>query len=162
LDGGSGLNGLFGGSGSDGLVGGSSGDFLDGGDGNDVLASGDGADYLLGGTGSDWMFGGFDAWGDVFAFRDYDGFYNNVWADGWDDIVWDYDDAYDFFDLTGVAGTFSMADILVTDEFDPVSESFGVQIAYGDDGFGDFTGSFFVVGLSSLDVGPEDFVGFPV
>lgn len=159
LIGGSGWDDLIGGGGVDTLKGGGGADYLKGGGGNDDLIGGGGGDYIEGDKGSDWMWGG--AGFDTFDFDDHDGFFNNVLSDNWDDIVWDYDDDFDVFDLAGVATAFDILDLQLT-YFDSSSSPngfAGTEVAYGWDGV-DFTGSFFVVGYDDTQWSNNDFEFF--
>jgi Ca2+-binding RTX toxin-like protein len=153
---------IKGGAGNDRIKGGSGHDDLFGGTGHDDLFGGSGDDFLHGGSGSDYFWGGSGF--DSFAFSDFDGSWNNVVPFDYDDIVWDYDDAFDVFDLSGVASAFSTADILLT-FFDgqinvDAQGRIGTEVAYGDDGFGGATSSFFVVGYTEAQWSESDFEFF--
>ena len=129
------------------LAGGEGNDTLNDGAGNSLLLGGNDNDTLSGGAGSDTMWGG--AGRDVFVFSDGDGTYNAANANPYDDMVMDYDDATEQFNLHGVALAFDLTDITITDVAD-FGFGAGAKVDYG-------TGVFFAVGYSEAAVSIDDF-----
>jgi Ca2+-binding RTX toxin-like protein len=137
IKGNGGGNVLLGNKGNDALKGGGSGDTLDG---------GAGADSFRGGTGQD-----------IFSFKNEDGFFNNAGFNDWDDIVYDYFDGEDFFDVTRANGT-TVDLIFYSSAGVSPNGLVGTEVAYGGKG-GNYTGSFFVVGYTSDQHSDFDFLG---
>jgi Ca2+-binding RTX toxin-like protein len=149
----------FGGSGNDRLDGGNGEDRLDGGEGNDILNGGRdndfviggwGGDRIAGGSGNDQLFAG-DAitithplLGTIEVSSDDYASDTFVFADGGGrDVVWGYNDADDYFDLTGVAAVTSFSQLLISHSL------VGTTVDYG-------TGSFFVAG--NYEISSDDFI----
>lgn len=105
IDGSSGSDYLFGGAGADTLSGGKGWDMLVGGSGDDTLMGGLGNDILAGGSGNDTLMGG--GGDDTFVYGSGDG----------TDTITDFKTVYgDKVDLTGVAGTYSLADLTIAQD----------------------------------------------
>ena len=103
---GGGADTITGGSGADFLWGGSGNDTISGGNGNDVLVGEAGADRLTGGAGNDTLYGsaGGGADGSVDTF---------VFTSGWGtDVVFDFENGIDKFDMTALHTNF--ADLTIT------------------------------------------------
>lgn len=134
---------------NDHISGGGGNDHLNGGGGNDVLKGGAGADVLTGGKGADSLFGGVGP--DIFKFNSGDGGYHAN-TGKWDDVVHDYQDGADKFDLPVPAPGY----VVVTD-FVSQTQGAGAEVAYynADHSFG---GAFFVVGYSLALASNDDFI----
>jgi Ca2+-binding RTX toxin-like protein len=142
------------------IVGNSLPNFLKGTNGKDVikgLGSLDalygygGADSLYGGTGNDLVFGGKGKdklWGnsgnDLFRFKNGDGFYNSG-TGKWDDVVYDYQDNKDAFDVPGPGG---FGGLTITKIFDG-PQGTGTQVSFDGTNSGFFVKNF--VGNFSAD-----------
>ncbi len=103
---------MIGGTGSDSLFGGANADTLQGGDDKDYLLGESGNDRLDGGLGNDKLSGGSGT--DVFVFKPGYGF----------DLVNDFEDGVDVFDLTDFAFT-NMSDLYLSETGSAVRISFG-------------------------------------
>ncbi len=101
LLGGSGNDLLFGGGGKDALYGDAGADILDGGGGNDALFGGADADMVIGGLGRDLLSGGSGA--DIFDFNAISESGNAIATA---DVIADFTEGADKFDLSDVAGVF--------------------------------------------------------
>jgi Ca2+-binding RTX toxin-like protein len=118
--------------GDDSVIGGSGADFLWGGDGNDTLIGANGNDTLVGGAGIDMIGGpgsgndtlygnsgsGGDGVLDTFFFRD-----------GWGtDIVFDFDNGVDRFNLATVIGLDTFSQLIVTADGPHAHVRFGANL----------------------------------
>ena len=128
------------------MNGGAGNDFLINGGGNSLMLGGSGNDNLIGGFGADFMYGGSGA--DKFGFADNDGFFNNLIANGFDDVVFDYTDGVDKFVLSGVS-------VVAVTNFSTFQGS-GAAVSYNN-GVGN-NGFFFVIGYSNALATPDDFI----
>lgn len=145
--------------GGDILIGGSGDDIIYGQKGRDVIKGNSGDDDLYGNKAKDILVGGTDAddlWGgsgpDIFRFRDGDGFHSDfpaltLGSTGFDDVVWDYQDGSDKFDVP-VPTSPPLAGL----GFGPD----GSGVIYGEVAL--ITGSFFVDGFPIGSLGVDDFI----
>jgi Ca2+-binding RTX toxin-like protein len=146
-----------------------------GGVGNDkILGSSSKSESITGGSGNDWINGG--AGGDVlrgdvtdfpgaaapsadtFVFDDGDGFFGNRAANTWDDVVTDFQDGLDKFDLSLVDS--HTAHLTFTSDF--LGSGPGVEVAYGVGSYFGNSGVFFVQNATLATLTQADFVGVTI
>ncbi len=134
IGGGSGADVLRGAGGADLVRGGGGSDLLRGNGGADTLIGGGGADTLIGGGGDDLLRGG--AGRDVFLFAAGEG----------SDVVQDFVDGVDRFDLSGHSGVSGFDDLQIS------SDDAGVRFSDGQGGV------VLVVGLAVQNLSESDFI----
>jgi len=130
--------------GQDVIMGLASTDVLLGLGGNDKLYGGSGQDFLQGGKGRDDLWGGGAR--DVFKFKIGDGFWNSN-TGKWDDVVYDYRDGRDVFDVPGGGG---LGSVTLRQVFDGPHGG-GTEVAYGFLGGGFFVKNYFAGQWSNDD-----------
>ncbi len=150
---------LFGDSGNDTVLGSTGNDTLNGGTGHDLLNGGFGNDLINGGAGADVMRGegGFD----VFTFDDFDGLFNNILANNWDDRIFGYNDNQDRFSF--LRTNFSTVDLVYysTPGVSP-NGIVGTEILYGSGPLNGYTGFVFVAGYDPGEWSNSDFIGVTI
>jgi Ca2+-binding RTX toxin-like protein len=146
-----------GGGGNDRILGsGSSSESITGGSGNDRIQGGAGGDILTG-DGTDFP-GAAVPSADTFVFDDGDGFFGNREANTWDDVVKDFQDGLDKFDLSAVDSHTAQLSPYLAFGSNPA----GVQVAYGVGGYFGFAGVFFVENATLATLTQADFIGVTI
>jgi Ca2+-binding RTX toxin-like protein len=115
--------------------------------GNDKLYGGSGNDLVFGGKGHDQLWG--NSGNDLFKFNNRDGFFNTT-TSTWDDVVYDYQDNRDAFDVPVAFGS-----LIITKIFDG-PQGTGTNVTYGIYGDGAI-GGFFVKNFVG-NFSPDDFI----
>jgi Ca2+-binding RTX toxin-like protein len=117
--------------------------------GNDKLYGGPGNDLVVGGKGRDQLWG--NSGNDLFKFNNRDGFWNPG-TGKWDDVVYDYQDNRDAFDIPGPGGAGSF----IADPVTSGPQGAGTHVTYAPYATGEI-GGFFVKGFTG-NFSNDDFI----